>query len=313
MLTRRTALGLIGASSVAGIAPAQARFTYDIVLDRISDGIWMLEGATEYFTDTNGGAIVNIAALRGDTGLILIDTGPSLRYGQALDAALRKLDLRGVSAVFNTHHHPDHFLGNQAFVGRPIYGLPGTVAAARRDGDALSDNMYRLLGDWMRGTELVPPTQDLGGGDYVIDGRQLRVLPLGGHTEADMAILDVETGTLIAGDLAFYNRAPTTPTADLPQWYAALDELEALRPSQIIPGHGPLDRTGESLSQTRDYLMWMEETFRQSARDGLDMIEVMGLPLPEEYASMGAQPQEYERSVSHLFADIEIEELPRAN
>ena len=135
-------------------------------------------------------------------------------------------------------------------------------------------------------------------------------MPLQGHTEADLAILDVETGTLIAGDLAFLDRAPTTPDADIELWKESIGELESLNAAAIVPGHGPFDRTGESLRQTRAYLEWLDKTLREAADAGLDMVEVMELPLPDVYAALGAQPQEFHRSVSHLFPDIETEVLP---
>ena len=47
-----------------------------------------------------------------------------------------------------------------------------------------------------------------------------------------------------------------------------------------------------------------------AAENGLDMVEVMDLPLPDEFATLGAQPREFQRSVSHLFPDIEAEALP---
>ncbi|SMX32801.1 quinoprotein relay system zinc metallohydrolase 1 [Maliponia aquimaris] len=313
MLTRRAALGLLASLPLAPRAWAQARLSYDLVPKPLVDGIWMIEGATEYFSMENGGAIVNVILMQGDTGLILIDTGSSRRYGEALATAARHLDIRGISAVVNTHHHPDHFFGNQVFADRPIHALGGTLQAVQEQGDALADNMYRLLGDWMRGTEVMPPTQVVAGGDLTLDGRDFTALPLGGHTGADLALLDRTAGTLVTGDLAFLNRAPTTPNADLPRWHASLDALAAERPALIIPGHGPADPTGESLRQTRDYLTWLEDTLRNGARQGLDMVELIETPLPERFAAMGAQPQEYRRSVAHLFPGIELQELPRGN
>lgn len=273
----------------------------------------MIEGATEYFTKENGGAIVNLVLLQGKTGLIAVDTGPSLRYGTELARVAQQIDLRGVSAVVNTHHHPDHFFGNQVFADKPIFALGETQVAARRDGDAFSDAMYRLLGDWMRGTEVVPPSRVLEGGSVQIDGRAFQSMPMSGHTVADLALLDQSSGTLIAGDLAFLDRAPTTPSADLTKWKAALDALWALSSGQVIPGHGPLDASGASILQTRAYLDWLETTLRQAAREGLDMVEVMALPLPSEFAGMGAGQAEFQRSVAHLFPEIELQELPRAN
>ncbi|MEL6998282.1 MAG: quinoprotein relay system zinc metallohydrolase 1 [Pseudomonadota bacterium] len=311
-MTRRTALSAIGAS-VASPALPRARLAYDLAPVSVAPGIWMVEGSRDYFSMENGGAIVNIVLLETETGLVVIDTGPSLRYGETLRQVALQTTGRGISGVILTHHHPDHFFGNLAFSDVEIRALAETGQYARSHGDGYSDAMYRILGDWMRGTEVIPPNKVLAGGDFSIGGRALRALPLGGHTEADLAIVDVETGLVIAGDLAFLDRAATTPDADLPRWRQSLDALEALQPSAIVPGHGPLDRTGESLRQTRAYLDWLEATLRAGAETGLDMVEIMSTPLPDRFASLGAQPQEFQRSVSHLFPEIETEILPLLN
>ncbi|MDJ0824775.1 MAG: quinoprotein relay system zinc metallohydrolase 1 [Rhodobacter sp.] len=312
-LSRRQSLGLIGAAALAPRAAAAARLAYDLVPQQVADGIWMVEGATDYFSMRNGGAIVNITLLQGASGLIVVDSGPSLRYGEALKAMALGLDIRGVSAVVNTHHHPDHFFGNQVFADVPILALGGTQAAAFADGEAFADNMYRILGDWMRGTEVVPPTAVVEGGDLVIDGRGFEALPLAGHTGSDLALVDRASGNLIAGDLVFFDRAPTTPSADLAAWRAALDVLAGVEASAIVPGHGPYDTGGASIAQTRAYLDWLEAALTGAAREGLDMIEAMDLELPEAFVSMGAMPEEFHRSVAHLYSGIESEVLPLGN
>ncbi|MEM9063767.1 MAG: quinoprotein relay system zinc metallohydrolase 1 [Pseudomonadota bacterium] len=311
-MTRRTAMSAIGAMA-AGPVLARAPLAYDLKPASVAPGIWMIEGSRNYFSMENGGAIVNIVMLETDAGLVIIDTGPSLRYGEALRQVALQMTGRGIAGVILTHHHPDHFFGNLAFADVEIRALAETGKYARSHGEGYSDAMYRILGDWMRGTEVTPPNKVLAGGDFAIGGRALRALPLGGHTEADLAIVDVETGLVIAGDLAFLDRAATTPDADLPRWRQSLDTLEGLRASAIVPGHGPLDRTGDSLRQTRAYLDWLEATLRDGAETGLDMVEIMEKPLPEEFATLGAQPQEFQRSVSHLFPDIEAEVLPLLN
>ena len=312
-LTRRGMLALGGAAALARPSFAAARHQYDLVPEQVASGVWMIEGTTEYFTSENGGAIVNCVLLESDAGMIIIDSGPSLRYGEALIRAVSQITPNGVAAVLNTHHHPDHFFGNQVFEGVPVMALGETKALAEIHGDAFSDNMYLLLGDWMRGTEVVPPNRIVEGGDLEIGGRRLDLVPLVGHSEADLAILDTRTGTLITGDLAFLDRAPTTPSADLTLWKQSIDILSSLDAAAIIPGHGPLDRTKFSLTQTSDYLTWLEAILRNSAADGLDMVEIMDLDLPTHFAKMGAMPEEFHRSVVHLFSDIEQATLPRAN
>lgn len=312
-LNRRHLLAIGAAGAIAPKAFAAPRLHYDLVPVQVGNGVWMIEGRTEYFTAENGGAIVNCALLDSADGMIIIDNGPSLRYGEALRQAVSQMSPKGIAAVINTHHHPDHFFGNQAFDGIPLLALADTRHQAETHGDAFADNMYLLLGDWMRGTEPVPPNRDVGGGDLVIGGRRLDMIPLGGHTEADLAILDKDTGILIAGDLAFLDRAPTTPSADLALWRQSLDILTGIGASAIIPGHGPFDPERESLRQTGDYLIWLDAILRRSAADGLDMVEIMQLDLPLHFARMGAMPQEFHRSVAHLYSDIERSVLPRAN
>ncbi|MEM7425487.1 MAG: quinoprotein relay system zinc metallohydrolase 1 [Pseudomonadota bacterium] len=315
-LSRRSALAGLGAALLAGPpkpALTATRKTYDLKPKQVGDGLWMIEGSTEYFSGKNGGAIVNCALLETDDGVLIVDTGPSLRYGSALNQIATQLSGRGVAACVNTHHHPDHFFGNQVFADRPIYALGETATLAKNEGDAFSDNMYRLLGDWMRGTEVIPPNARLESSVLTVGGRSLRVLPLSGHTGADLALIDIKTGALIAGDLVFHDRAPTTPHADLVKWRQSLDEIEAAEPASVLPGHGPIDSTGQAVRQTRNYLDWLESTLTGAANDGLDMVEIMELPLPEEYAKMGAMPEEFHRSVSHLYPAIERKVMPLVN
>ena len=315
IFSRRTVLatGLAAAAAAAPRAWAKPRLAYELTPRRVADGLWMIEGSTEYFDFDNGGDIVNIAFAETGTGAVIFDTGPSRRYGEELRRVVTETVPRGIAAVVNSHQHPDHFLGNQVFADVPIHALDGTTAQIVQHGDAYADAMYRLLGDWMRGTEPMPPTSVLASTDLTIGGRAFAAVPMAGHTTADLVLLDRETGVALAGDLAFLDRAPTTPDADIPLWRDALDAIAALEPQAIVPGHGPFDPGHRSLSQTRAYLDWLDETLANAAEDGLDMVETMRLPLPDRFAAMGAQPQEFGRSVSHLFGAYEKAALPEVN
>ena len=313
LLTRRSMLA--GAAVAAGLLPvlparAKPRLAYDLRPRPVTRGIWLVEGRTEYFNHDNGGAIVNTIFVETTDGVVVFDTGPSRRYGEALRKVIGETTAKPVQSVFVTHHHPDHWFGNQAFNDVPIHALAKARTLAAQHSDAYADNMYRLVGDWMRGTEPVPPTETILGGDLNIGGRSFHLHALSGHTEADLAVVDQATGTLIAGDLAFLDRAPTTPHADLEDWHRSLQALQALEPAAILCGHGPVDRTGASLDQTQAYLHWLEHTLRNAVERGLDMAEAMQIPLPPDFALLGAQPQEFQRSVSHLFPALEQAALP---
>jgi quinoprotein relay system zinc metallohydrolase 1 len=309
-LDRRGFLVGAAAAGVATRAPATARKEYSLTPREVADGVWMIEGTTEYFSRENGGDIVNIVFLRTDAGALLIDTGSTRRHGAAIRAAVAETAPLGVSEVLITHHHPDHWFGNQVFGDVALSATPETRALCAERGELYSDALYRLLGDWMLGSEPAPPGALAALGQVEIGGRALRLTPLSGHTVSDLAILDEATGTLIAGDLAFLDRAPTTPDADLPAWRKSLDALEALQAGGIAPGHGPFDRTGASLRQTRAYLDWLDETLTAGAEGGLDQMEVILGGVDRRFAGMGAMPQEFSRSVAHLFPLYEAQALP---
>lgn len=304
---------LLAGGLAAVLAGGRARAAdYTIRPEKIADGIWMVRGADAPIEAANGGAIANIAIIATPAGAVLCDCGPSLRYATALRAVAEALVGKPVVRVYVTHPHPDHAMGLAAFDPAIVAALPETIAELRRDGPAYSDAMYRILGDWMRGTDLVVPGAAITGGIADHGGRRMRLLALSGHSPADLALLDEATGLLIGGDPVFYNRAPTTPTADLDRWRASLDTLAALPHGAVLPGHGPFDADGKAaIAQTRDWLDWLEMALTSAAEQGLDMVEAGQIAIPDRFAGMAAARYELQRSVSHLYPAMEAAQLPR--
>ncbi|MGP0170946.1 quinoprotein relay system zinc metallohydrolase 1 [Pseudomonas sp. NCHU5208] len=281
---------------------------------QIAEGVWLVEGSTDNFAADNGGNIVNIGFIETADGVVVIDTGPSRRYGEALRQSIEHATGKPVLRVLLTHHHPDHVLGNQAFTDVPIAALPGTTKLLAEQGDAMAENMYRLVGDWMRGTEVVLPTEKAQEGVLEIGGRRLQLLALSGHTGADLAILDQRTGVLFAGDILFYQRALTTPnTPGLDVWLADLDRLQALPWKQIVPGHGPLATDAAPFAQMRDYLGWLDGLLRQGAEQGAEMNELIRAPIPARFAQVNLSRYELIRSVSHLYPRYERQAMSRVD
>ncbi|MCZ4305951.1 quinoprotein relay system zinc metallohydrolase 1 [Zoogloeaceae bacterium G21618-S1] len=282
-----------------------AGFDYQLAPRQIAPDTWVLEGAQEDFSFANGGRIVNTAFVVTGAGVVVIDSGPSRQYGEQTVAAIARITDKPVAKVWITHHHPDHFLGNQAFAAKALGALPRTITDIGTEGKVFNENMYRLVGDAMRDTEVVVPAEALAPGIVEIGGHRFELLALDGHTAGDLAVLDHTTGVLFAGDLVFHDRTPTTPHATIARWLTSLDALEALPFKQVVPGHGPVAADAGPIRQTRDYLKWLDGVLTQSAAAGLDMTEVMRLPLPKVFRQMAVIDAEFPRSVSHLFPAAE--------
>ncbi len=286
--------------------------SYNLKPVKVAKDTYIFQGSKEHFSLENGGNIVNTGFIITNEGVVVIDTGPSARYGDEMHNAINEVTSLPINRVIVTHHHPDHFLGNQAFSGVPIWALPETIAAIRAEGDAMSENLYRLVGDWMLGTEVIVPENPVNRSGEKIGKHRLRYIALQGHDQADLAILDETTGVLFAGDQAFMDRAPTTPHADIGKWLESLDELEAIDFRLMIPGHGPVISDNEAIRQTRDYLNWLLKVLEDAADKGMEMTEVMNLALPEKFSHLAMLKAEYRRSVHHLWPEIVKRKLPKA-
>ncbi|MBU1365840.1 MAG: quinoprotein relay system zinc metallohydrolase 1 [Gammaproteobacteria bacterium] len=288
-------------------------FDYRLSARPIAKNVYAFIGKTEDFTTDNGGNIVNTAFIVAPQGVIVIDSGPSLRYGQQMRRAIAAVTAKPIALVINTHHHPDHFLGNQAFADLPIAALAETRDGIAADGNAFAENLYRMSGDWMKGTEVQLPGRTLSAGIVEVAGRRLRLVALDGHTGADLVVVDAASGVVFAGDLAFNGRAPTTPHADVGHWLKALDQLEALTRETgfkvLLPGHGVPSADAGPIRQTRAWLTWLSAAMRSAAKDGLDMNDVLARPLPAEFARLPVAASEYRRSVGHLFPAAELQAL----
>jgi len=281
---------------------ASDKLDYQLEPKKIAEATYVFIGAKEDFSYENGGNIVNTAFIVTEQGVIVIDTGPSYRYGQQMRQAISKVTDKPIIKVLITHHHPDHFLGNQAYDDIPIYALAETIQLVKRDGDGFLDNIYRMSGSWMSGTdfntvEIKPLTLK----QEKVSNHSLKYFELRGHTTSDLIILDETTGVLFAGDLVFHNRTLTTPHAEPENWLKSLDAIMAIKFNVIVPGHGEVAKNFSPVEQTRDYLNWLESTIKEAVTQGLDMTEVLALPIPERFSHFGVLKREYTRSVTHRY------------
>ena len=70
---------------------------------------------------------------------------------------------------------------------------------------------------------------------------------------------------------------------------------------------------GEGIAQTRAYLIWLRNALSDAASRGLDMNEAMKINAPEAFRKLGVFDEEFQRSVIHLFPEIEEQAFGSAN
>lgn len=290
-------------------------YDYGLSAQKVADNTYVFTGKLEDFSRLNGGNIVNTGFIVTDDSVLVIDSGPSKRYAEQQQKAIQAVTDKPIKQLYVTHHHPDHFLGNQVYKEADIdrLALAKTQKGMQAEGEMFSSNMYRMVGDWMRGTIPVIANKTVKAGKQTIGGHDIELIEASGHTASDLMIFDHTTGVLFAGDLVFNHRAATTPHANIKQWLATLDKIQTLPYKVLVVGHGEVVKDHSAIEQTRDYLTWLNTTLKDAAKQGMDMTEVMQTDIPERFKSIALVRQELHRSVSHLFPALEQEQLKAAN
>lgn len=210
-------------------------------LENIGEGIYVHHGQHLDIDTGYQGDICNLSVIVGSKGIAVIDTGGSLKVGQQLREAIKKVSDKPILYVINTHVHPDHIYGNAAFLeNTPTFvGHQKLSNAMQLRQDAYKKLNEKYLGADAVGTEMIFPTMQITGPtDINIGDRVLTITPYEtAHTNTDMTVLDQKTQTLFTGDLLFTERTPVVE-GDIKGLIAVLEKLKNLPLKQIVPGHG---------------------------------------------------------------------------
>ena len=186
----------------------------------------------------------------------------------------------------------------------------------KAEGAAYEDNLYRLCGDWMRGTQATPAREAIQPQTIRLGGHVLELRRLRGHTGDDLVVIDQTTGVLFAGGLVFADRVPTTPHADPEAWLASLQVLKQWQDDGlfkwVVPSHGPVHEGSRGMEQTSDWLQWLVALMRNSAEKGVDLSELLRTRIPERFAGWAAQPAEFNRSLAQWYPHYEQQALSKS-
>ncbi|QSN63183.1 MBL fold metallo-hydrolase (plasmid) [Caballeronia sp. M1242] len=292
---------LIACGAWAG--PAMAALAGMPAPTRIAPGVYAFIGTGDAVAPENHGIVANNGFIVGKSGVTVIDTGPSYRYGRAMIEAIRKVTPLPVTLVIITHQAPEFVFGAAAFRDRNVPIL-AHVRAAQLIHDRCSiclANLRKTLGeDEMAGSRVTVPDRTIDGTTEIENGgRKLQLLHFGpASTPGDLAVLDTETGVLFAGSLVSNGRIPELRNEQIPGWLAALENLRALDLNTVVPAFGPPLR-GDAILQTGLYLRELDASVKQAYKSGMSLTQAMHavqLPTFSGYKLYTtAQPQNVQR------------------
>ncbi|MBP6013035.1 MAG: MBL fold metallo-hydrolase [Alphaproteobacteria bacterium] len=202
----------------------------------------------------------NTVVFDAPEGLIVVDTGRHVWHSDKI-LAFASAQKRPIRVIVNTHWHLDHSSGNgrlkQVFPAARIYTTnavdrvlaPGGFLARElalektfANDPTLSATEREEIAIFVKTMEqqdmLRPDVAIATSGAMSLAGRAFDVRVTDkAVTDADVWLLDAESGTAVVGDLVTLP-APFFETACPRKWVAALDEVWATPFKIAIPGHG---------------------------------------------------------------------------
>jgi glyoxylase-like metal-dependent hydrolase (beta-lactamase superfamily II) len=220
------ALSLVAVASAG--AQSQPRFTLKVHTGR---------GQTGYD--------VNSTMISGEKDVLVIDPQFSLSEAHRLAAEILESG-KHLAVIYCTHPHPDHLFGlavlKQAFPDAKIVALPATVNAAKTGWPARQKFWFATYGHNIPGPEPVLP-EPLETPVLTLEGQSFPVT--GGVQGADgpgnSFVYIPPLNAVVTGDIVFDHVYFGVPRdAARQNWLKTIDQIAALKPAVVIPGHeGP--------------------------------------------------------------------------
>lgn len=273
-------------------------------------------GYTRIRLESPSRLVVNAWLLQNDGKAVLFDTGFTHTTDQliaGLEAANTSLD--DLDAVVYTHTHNDHLGGGVALDDKlqcPNILWEGTHPQLYTDFYAVNESIPSTA-EWLEsmlprnpknqervqemasipegrlrsgGTGALSRKKFVAIGDEIdLAGRRFRCIDARGHDLFHVAWLDLDTSTLISGDVILRVPTPLMPhmSDDLPMWLDTLQRWEdTLDVQRMLPGHGMASALfKQSIQRSRLVVQRLYEAAQRCLEDGLpvDPVDII-----EEYS-----------------------------
>lgn len=249
-----------------------------ITFTQLSENAWAYTAEG----DPNSGVII------GDDGVLIVDTTATPAMAQDLIARIRSITDKPIKYVVLSHYHAVRVLGASAYFAegaQQIIASRGTWEMIVERGEADMKSEIERFPRLFAGVETVPgltwPTLMFEKEITLFLGKlEVRISHLGsGHTKGDTVVWLPQQKVLFSGDLVEYDAACYCGDAQLEDWPATLDALQALNPEKLVPGRGPALTTPEEVKKgiayTKDFVTTLFQAGKEAVAEKLDLKAAM--------------------------------------
>ncbi|OOC10224.1 MBL fold metallo-hydrolase [Thioalkalivibrio halophilus] len=276
---------------------------------------WYMIGLSGIPGPDNEGHTSNAGFVVTDEGVVVYDALGTPALGFEMIRRIREVTDQPIRYVIAGHYHADHIYGLQAFADHTEARIIGQRRAEDylRGPGAESRLQQRrgVLYPWVdEDTQVIPP-DELFDDEYTIElgGKTFRLLHAGpAHSPDDVIMVVEEDGVVFAGDIVFDGRIPFLgdDALDSGNWVNRLEQVEAMEPNFLIPGHGDATANARrAVRFTRDYLVKLREHMAESVEEMMSFEEAYAAMDWSEYENLPAFDQTNRSNANAVFLEME--------
>ncbi len=300
------------AAAAQGQAELAPLDTPSLETAEIAPGVYLHSGRVEDWLPANGGDIANLGFIVGSRCVAVIDSGGTPQLGQRWRATIERHTRVPICFVIATHAHPDHVLGNAAFVSADtrFVGSARFSAAMAARAPYFLRALARDFGIAAAPESIVYPTITVDGTRELDLGDRIVVVQAWptSHTDNDLTVYDPATRTLFASDLLFAQHIPVVD-GSLRGWLATLQKLARIDAALIVPGHGPTHKDGsDAWAPQQEYLETLLRETRAAIKSGKTLSQAVDSVGTQAASRWQLTERFHRRNVTAAFAELEWED-----
>jgi glyoxylase-like metal-dependent hydrolase (beta-lactamase superfamily II) len=299
----------------------------------------LAEGVFAQIVNADGDAVSNSGVVILDSGVLVFDTHYTPEAGEALLEKITAATARPVRYIVNSHFHPDHTHGNQAFsTVRQIIGSTNTrrdmlakdLPALNQTQAIVQSQVVQLSKDLssehdaraqaalraqlnerqafmrrMSSIRILAPVMTFDDNLTIVDGdRSVQLLYLGkAHTDGDSVLYLPQEKIAFLGDIFFHDAIPNVEDASILEWMKTLQEVLKLDARTFVPGHGQVGARTD-VEGFLNYFGDLKALVEPAVAHGESLEQLLGeVSLPVKYSSYSFQ-KFFPDNVQKLYAEI---------
>ncbi|OGI39615.1 MAG: hypothetical protein A2140_06185 [Candidatus Muproteobacteria bacterium RBG_16_62_13] len=290
--------------SAAVAAPLQVQ--------KVAEGVYALVGEMEQRSPENLGNNATFGVIVTGDGVVLVDPGGSHNGAKQIHETIRTITDKPVRLVINTGGQDHRWLGNGYFKAQGARIIASKAAVADQRARA-TDQLVGL--NSLVGEKLAAGTEPVHAGETFEDRHEIEIGGLRlvlrhagtAHTPGDSFVWLPQKKVVLTGDIVYIERLLAVSAESRSRsWIKAFEELAALKPDHVIPGHGPATTLARARADTYDYLVALRKQVKAFMDGGGEIYDV-GKIDQSRFQHLKQYEQLKGRNAQQVFQEMEWE------